>query len=183
MSELPPEPDSEPPTETDLVEGLENLSLSPVPGLSPAPRFVRESRQSATRHFPDLSIRDSSERPSATIFHNFAVNGAEAVILLHRFFTELYPVDSSGLHPDIRFYVVWTTPEQREGEGRLAITGLHFGVGNRAYRGILDINRGVFSTLAFRRVPDLIEGRRTFLAEAERFEIDSSFGNRFFIWK
>ncbi len=183
MSNLPPEPDCEPPTESELAEELEGLSLSRATGSSPAPRFIQESRLAARRHFPDLSIRSSSERPTATIFHNFAVDGAEAVVLLHRFFTELYPGDSSGLHSDIRFYVVWATPEQREGEGRLTITGLHFGVGNRAYRGILDINRGVFSTLAFRRVPDLIEGRRTFLAEVDRFEIDSSFGNRFFIWK
>lgn len=190
MSRLPPEPDSEPPTESDLAEDFERLAISPAAASSseavtvtPAPRFVLESRRSAAEHFPSLTILESRERPTATIYQHFSINGEEAVVLLHRYFQRLYPGDHLGLHPEIRFYVVWLTPEQREGEGKLTLTGLHFGVGNRAYRGILETNQGIFSTLRFKRVPDFIEGRRTFLAEVDNFEIDRSFGNRFFIWK
>ena len=90
MSRLPPEPDSEPPTESDLAEDFERLAISHAAASSseavtvtPAPRFVLESRRSAAEHFPSLTILESRERPTATIYQHFSINGEEAVVLLH----------------------------------------------------------------------------------------------------
>ena len=184
MSGFSHEPDSEPSPETELAEELARLSVvERSPGTSILARLTVEQRRSSASHFPSLEIINSRSLPTATVYQHPRIDGSEAVRILHRYIGELYPVDDRGRQVDIRYYVVWLTPEQREGEGRTILTGLHFGLGDRAYRGILSANGDIFRTLSFRRVPDLNRGREVFLREFARHGVARELGDRFFIWQ
>lgn len=67
--------------------------------------------------------------------------------------------------------------------GELDLAGLHLGLDIRAYGAILEANQGEFTGLRFRRVQDLVAGRRALLREAAVHRIGEGAEDRLFWWE
>ena len=176
------QPDSEPsPRDTldldTLGTELANLRLAPQPKSAPAPRVF--SRGAAlTRTGGAATVRWVLENPRVSDTYaltqldlNFR-RDPSAII-------QIRGIPNIAVE-DVRFYVVWQTPRA---EDPFEISGLHWGVGSTAYREILSSNGGEYRGLPFRRVNDLLEAHRVFLAEAETQGAERRFAGRVFGWQ
>ena len=109
---------------------------------------------------------------------NPRVPGEEGLRLLYRGLCNLYPQRPG--RPELRIYVVWVVPRYT---GELDLAGLHLGLDIRAYGAILEANQGEFTGLRFRRVQDLVAGRRALLREAAVHRIGEGAEDRLFWWE
>ena len=78
---------------------------------------------------------------------------------------------------DLRFYVVWKIPGC---DTPTRFSGLHIGLGSRAYSQILILNNNTLIGLPFKRVDCLVEGRERYLREPERQQAPVEFAARLF---
>lgn len=106
---------------------------------------------------------DHSRTPDCVQLANPAVSGDRAAAFIDREIRRFYR-DQAGNLPDLRFYVVWASPERHRPED---FAGLHFGVGERARQGIIATNSGRVEGLLWARVCSLESGRAIFLRDLE----------------
>ena len=164
MSQPSPEPEPEPLDSNSeaLVEEFSTLSL------------VQRS--------DSLSVAASStENPesSVTILENPRFAEERVLQELDRDFSRRFALRTAQ-PVDLRFYVVWRIPECA---APTQFSGLHLGVGSRAYSRILALNNNTFTGLPFRRVDCLVDGREHYLREADRQQAPVEFAARVFYWQ
>lgn len=123
---------------------------------------------------------DHSRTPRVVELTNPAVSGDQAAKFVNRRIVHFYK-DSEGNLPDIRFYVVWRTPRVTHNPQRFA--GLHFAVGDRAYRGLTSANDGDYRGVQWIRVANLVEARKLFIAECTERRVQLGYADRIFIWQ
>ncbi len=164
MSQPSPEPEPEPLDSHSeaLVEELSNLSL------------VQRADS-----LPVASSSAESPTGSVTILENPRFSQERVLTELDRDFSRRFALRTSQ-PTDLRFYVVWKIPECG---APTQFSGLHLGVGSRAYSRILALNNNTFIGLPFRRVDCLVEGREQYLREAERQQAPVEFAARVFYWQ
>lgn len=83
---------------------------------------------------------------SVWIVRGFADTAEDRAAELSDFLRDRFPQRRG--QPDLRFYTVWV------------LAGIHIGLDDRAYGGILTANNNHFEGLRFRRVSSIVEGRR-----------------------
>lgn len=133
---------------------------------APGERRGQQGRWNRNNIFTPVSRIDHSRTPVCVELANPAVSGDRAAAFVDREIDQFYRNQDSTVPalPDLAFWVVWAAPERFRPED---YAGLHFGVGNRAYRGIVASNCGRVENLEWRRVTSLSEARRIYIQEID----------------
>ena len=79
---------------------------------------------------------------------------------------------------EVRWYAVWSVP----GQSQETIAGVHWGQDTRAYSSILQLNGGHFGGIRWRRCDNRAAAQATFSAEAHRYGLEQSRGERLIGW-
>lgn len=124
----------------------------------------------------DLVVRVAGR--SVWIVRGFADTAEDRAAELSDFLRDRFPQRRG--QPDLRFYTVWVLPHYR---GTVSLAGIHIGLDDRAYGGILTANNNHFEGLRFRRVSSIVEGRRLFQREADRHRVDRRGADSYFLWE
>lgn len=132
---------------------------------------------------------DFSRTPRVVRLYNPSVSGDIAAGFIDREARRFYR-DPQGQLPEFNCYVVWAAGELWRPED---FAGLHFGIGDRAYRGIVAANQGVVANLEWQRVDTLTEARSVFLRDLEEhvlhipgfkpWRVPVGRADRIFVWR
>ena len=183
MGEPEPEAEESPgfaSADEGLSEDFARLTVQPSAKARPRASSVVVPRAAGSQELHRANPRDSV-RIGAFVgreLTNPRIPGEEGLRLLYRGLCDLYPQRPG--RPELRIYVVWVVPRYT---GHWDLAGLHLGLDIRAYGAILEANRGEFTGLRFRRVQDLVAGRRALLREAATHRISEGAEDRLFWWE
>ena len=161
------------------------------PSPEPEPEPLDSNSEASVEEFSTLSLVQRSDslpvaasstetpEPSVTILENPRFAEERVLQELDRDFSRRFALRTAQ-PVDLRFYVVWRIPECA---APTQFSGLHLGVGSRAYSRILALNNNTFAGLPFRRVDCLVDGREHYLREADRQQAPVEFAARVFYWQ
>lgn len=168
-----PDPEESPGGEEELVGALESLNLSDRPSSSVTPSGPARAVSDLAVVVPAPQIPQDPQGGQ-----QLSIRGDPSLAALDRVLLDRYPQGRN--RRELRFYVVWNVPRY---DGPLNLTGLHAGLDGGAYSAILRANEFEFRGLAFRRVASLAEGRRVFLAEADRHRLGAERAGVIYWWE
>lgn len=123
---------------------------------------------------------DHSRTPDFVQLSRPASSGDVAARFVDRRIVRFYREPQGNL-PDLRFYAVWLTPRFWHNPQRYS--GLHFGVGDRAYRGLIAANQGRYECIRWCRTDSLEEAREVYIREQLRHRTLLGYADRIFIWR
>lgn len=181
MEEAEPEAEESPGT-AEVEEGLTRAFSQLTVGASPrtaVPEIPRAERSDLPPAFRTAGARRLTLGSQVgLVFSDPVVPGERGLEILGRALAERYPLVRGG--PEVRFYVVWQVPNYVCAE---ELSGLHVGLDTAAYSALVRANQGVFEGLRWRRVRTLVLGRRAFLEEANRHNVEAERVDHLFWWR
>ena len=155
----------------------------PAPALEPtADDSSSSSSSSATAPELETTLEPAATTPATT---EDLQNDARVVLTVG--VAETVYIGLVGLEPtevqlipgaEVRWYAVWSVP----GQSQAVVAGIHWGQDTRAYSSILQLNGGHFGGIRWRRCDDRATAQSTFEAEAQRYGLERSRGQRVIGW-
>ena len=130
---------------------------------------------------------EATQEPAVTTLDPTEALQNDARVVLTVGVAETVYIGLVGLEPtevqlipgaELRWYAVWSVP----GHSQAVVAGIHWGQDTRAYSSILQLNGGHFGGIRWRRCDNRAAAQSTFEAEAHRYGLEQSRGQRVIGW-
>lgn len=79
---------------------------------------------------------------------------------------------------DVRWYAIWYIPDRHYTE----VAGVHWGCGTTAYSAILELNKGNFGGIRWKRFDSLAEAQKGFRGECARYGLSPHLAEKIVGW-